>query len=209
MYSELGVGWCSYDASTGLPPRPRGRRPRGLIWTALGGCGRAERRCGRERRRGVQKPLAACQGKRFPSRFSLRFRGEVYPAGCHSSRRREVPEAYGGGRAAPNSWQRGRRSRVGAGFESEGRDLVHPVAGAQSEVVKRTANDGVGAVVQGFERRYVAVSPHEHHRSAGKVIRQPRRRLAGGGSVVSGNSMFGSTQCLRKLLKKSFGRKFW
>jgi hypothetical protein len=20
MYSELGVGWCSYDASTGLPP---------------------------------------------------------------------------------------------------------------------------------------------------------------------------------------------
>jgi hypothetical protein len=20
MYSELGVGWCSYDASTGVPP---------------------------------------------------------------------------------------------------------------------------------------------------------------------------------------------
>jgi hypothetical protein len=32
----------------------------------------------------------------------------------------------------------------------------------------------------------VAVSPHEHHRSAGEVIGQPRRRLAGGGSVVSG-----------------------
>jgi hypothetical protein len=41
------------------PPRPRRRRPRGLIWTALGGCGRAERRRGRERRRGVHKPLAA------------------------------------------------------------------------------------------------------------------------------------------------------
>ena len=116
--------------------------------------------------------------------------------------------AYGGGRAAPNSGQRGWRSRVGAGFESESRDLVHPVADAQREVVQRTANDGVGAVVQGLERRYVAVSPHEHHRSAGEVIRQPRRRLAGGGSVVSGNSMFGSTQCLRKLLKKRFWGNF-
>jgi hypothetical protein len=33
---------------------------------ALGGCGRAERQCGRERQRGVQKPLAACQGKTVP-----------------------------------------------------------------------------------------------------------------------------------------------
>jgi hypothetical protein len=29
------------------------------------------------------------------------------------------------------------------------------------------------------------------------------------GGVVSSGSMFGSTQCLRKLLKKNFRRKFW
>jgi hypothetical protein len=39
--------------------------------TALGGCGRAERRCVRERWRGVQKPLAACQGKTVPGAVSL------------------------------------------------------------------------------------------------------------------------------------------
>jgi predicted DNA repair protein MutK len=75
-------------------------------------------------------------------------------------------------------------------------------------VVKGVANDGVGTVVQRLERRYVAVSPHEHHRSAGEVVGQLRRRLAGGGGVVSGSSMFGSTQCLRKLLKKKFWRNF-
>jgi hypothetical protein len=31
---------------------------------------------------------------------------------------------------------------------------------------------------------------------------------ADGGGVVSSGSMFGSTQCLRKLLKKNFRRKF-
>ena len=144
------------------------------------------------------------RGKRFPARFGWRFRGEVYPAGCHGPRRWKVPEADGGGRAAPNSGQRGRRSWVGAGFESEGRDLVHPVADAQCEVVERAANDGVGTVVQRLERRYVAVSPHEHHRSAGEVVGQ-----AGGGSVVSSGSVFGSTQCLRKLFKKKFWRSFW
>ncbi|MFO0007168.1 MAG: hypothetical protein ACK559_39250, partial [bacterium] len=72
----------------------------------------------------------------------------MYPAGRHGTRRGEVPEAYGGGRAAPNSGQRGRRSGVGEWFESEGRHLVHPVADAQREVVKRTANDVVGTVVQ-------------------------------------------------------------
>jgi hypothetical protein len=55
----------------------------------------------------------------------------------------------------------------------------------------------------------MAVSPHEHHRCAGKVVGQPRRRLAGGGGVVSGGSVFGSTQCLRKLFKKKFWRDFW
>jgi hypothetical protein len=59
-----------------------------------------------------------------------------------------------------------------------------PGADAQCEVVERAADDGVGTVVQRLERRYVAVSPHEHHRSAGKVVGQPRRRLAGGGGVL-------------------------
>jgi hypothetical protein len=31
----------------------------------------------------------------------------------------------------------------------------------------------------------------------------------GGGGVMSSGSMFGSTHCLRKLLKKNFRRKFW
>jgi hypothetical protein len=57
------LGCCNYDASTGLPP--------GLEVGGLGGCGRAERQCGRERRRGVQKPLAACQGKMVPGSVLL------------------------------------------------------------------------------------------------------------------------------------------
>jgi hypothetical protein len=154
-------------------------------------------------------PWRRARGKRFPSRFGWQFGGEVYPACCHGTRRREVPEAYGGGRAAPNSRQRGRRCGIGAWFESEGRHLVHPVADAQREVVEGAANDGVGTVVQRLERRYVAVSPHEHHRSAGKVVGQPQRRLAGGSGIVSSGSVFGSTQCLRKLFKKKFWRDFW
>jgi hypothetical protein len=85
-------------------------------------------------------------------------------------------------------------------FESEGRHLVHLVADAQSEVVKGAADDGVGTVVQRLERRYVAVPPHEHCRCAGEIVGQPRRRLAGGGGVVSSGSVFGSTQCFRELL---------
>jgi hypothetical protein len=64
--------------------------------------------------------------------------------------------------------------------------------------------DGVGAVVKRLKRRYVALLPHEHRRCAGEVIRQLRRRSGGGGGVVSSGGMFGSTQCLRKLLKKIF-----
>ncbi len=100
------MGCCNYDASTGLPPRPRGRRPRGLIWTALGGCGRTERRCGRERRRGVQKHLAACQGKTVPGAVLLIAVGRSVPDG-------KIREADGGGRAAPDPGLRRRRCRVG------------------------------------------------------------------------------------------------
>ena len=140
-----------------------------------------------------KNPWRRARGKRFPARFGWRFRGEVYPAGCHCPRRWKIPEADGGGRAAPNSGQRGRRCGIGAWFESEGRHLVHPVADAQREVVEGAANDGVGTVVQRLKRRYVAVSPHEHHRSAGEVVGQPLPRLAGGGGIVSSGSVFGST----------------
>ena len=66
---------CLYRA----PPRPRGRRPRGLIWTALGGCRQAERQRCREWRRGVQKPLAACQGKTVPGAVLLAVVGRNVP----------------------------------------------------------------------------------------------------------------------------------
>ncbi len=89
---------------------------------------------------------------------------------------------------------------VRAWFESEGGNLVHLVADAQREVVKGAANDGVGAVVQRLERRYVAVLPHEHCRCAGEVVGQLRRRPVGGGVVVSCGRVFGSTQCFGKLL---------
>ena len=130
----------------------------------------------------------------------------MYQAGCHSSRRREVPEAYGGGRAAPNPGQRGQRCGISAWFEGH---LVHLVADAQREVVEGAAVDGVGTVLQRLERRYVAITPHEYHRCVGEVVGQSRRRLAGGGSVVSGGSVFGSTQCLRKFFKNNFWRNLW
>ena len=92
-----------------------------------------------------KNPWRRARGKRVPSRFGWRFGGEVDPAGCHGPRRWKVPEADGGGRAAPNPGQRRLRSRICAWFESEGRHLVHLVADAQREVVKGAANDGVGA----------------------------------------------------------------
>jgi hypothetical protein len=149
----LGVGRCSYDASTGLPP------------------GRAENGGGV-----CKNPWRRARGKRFPARFSWLLWSEVYAAGRRGPRRREVPEAYGGGRAAPNPGQCRQRCRIRAWFESEGRHLVHLVADAQREVVKGAANDGVGAVIQRLERRYVAVLPHEHCRCAGEVVGQLRRQ---------------------------------
>ncbi len=133
----------------------------------------------------------------------------MYLAGRRGRRRREILEADSGGRAAPDPGKRGQRCRISAGLESEGRHLVLLVADAQCKVVQGVANDGVGAVVQRVERRYVAVPPHEHCWCAGEVIGKLRRRPADGGGVVSSGRVFGSTQCLGKFLKKSFGRKFW
>ncbi len=76
----------------------------------------------------------------------------------------------GSGRAAPDPGKCGRRCRIGAGLELEGRHLVLPVADAQREVVQGVANVGVGAVIQRLEWRYVAFSLHEHGQCAGEVV---------------------------------------
>ncbi len=156
-----------------------------------------------------KNPWRRTRGKRFPVRFCWLLWGKVYPAGHRGHWRGKIPEADGGGRAAPDPGLRGRRCRVGAGLESEGGHLVLPVADAQREVVQGTVKDGVGAVIQRLERWYMSVPPYKHRRNAGEVCGQLWRRSAGGGGVVSSGRMFSSTQCLRKLLKKSFGRKFW
>ncbi len=124
----------------------------------------------------MQKPLAACQGKTVSA---------AAPSGGKSRKRTAA-----GGRP------RTLGSAGGAvGLESEGRHLVLLVADAQREVVQGAANDGVGAVVQQLEQRYVAVPPHEHCRCPGEVIGKLRRRPAGGGVVMSSGGVFGSTQC--------------
>jgi hypothetical protein len=105
---------------------------------------------------------------------------------------------------APDPGLHGRCCRVGAGLESEGRHLVLLVANAQREVMQGAANNGVGAVIKQLERRYMAVPPHKHRQCVGEVIRQLQWRPAAGGSVVSSGGMFGSTQCLRKFVKKNF-----
>jgi hypothetical protein len=129
-------------------------------------------------------------------------RSFVWLVFCNSAWWGKIPEADSGGQAAPVPGLHRRRCRVSAGHESEGRHLVLLVADAQREVVQGAANDGVGAVIQRLERRYVAVLPHEHCQCTGKVIGQLQRWLAGGGGVVYSRKMFGSTQCLRKLLKE-------
>jgi hypothetical protein len=121
----LGLAW---DVAVMMPlqgsPPPRGRRPRGLIWMALGGCGRAERRQCRERRRGVQKPLAACQAKMVPGAVLLAAVGRSVPGGPPQPL---AGENLGSGRRraeGPGPWAARRRCRVGAGYESEGGHLV-------------------------------------------------------------------------------------
>ncbi len=126
-------------------------------------------------------------------RFCWLLWGEVYPVSGRGPWRGKIPEADGGGRAALDPSKRGHRCRISAGLETEGRNLVLLVADAQREVVQGAANDGIGAIIQQLERRYVAVPPHEHRQCTGEIIRQQRQRLAGGGGVVSSGSMFGST----------------
>ncbi len=100
----------------------------------------------------------------------------MHPAGRHDPGRREIPEADGRVRAASDPGKCGRRCKIRAGLESGGRHFVHLVTNAQREVVQGAANDGVGAVVQRLERRYVPVPPHEHRRCAGEVFGKLRRR---------------------------------
>ncbi len=118
------------------------------------------------------------RGKRFLARFCWLLWGEVYPAGRRGPWWRKIPEADGCGRAASDPGLCRRLCGVGAGLESEGGHLVLLVVDAQREVVQGVANDGVWAVVHRLERRYMSVPPHEHHRCAGKVIGQLRRRSA-------------------------------
>ncbi len=81
--------------------------------TALGGGERVEQRCGRERRRGVQKPLAACQGKTVPGAVLLAAVGRSVPGRPPRPLVGKIPEADGGGRAAPDPGLHRRRCRVG------------------------------------------------------------------------------------------------
>jgi hypothetical protein len=46
-----------------------------------------------------KNPWRRARGKRFPARFCWLLWSEVYPAGHRGPRRREIREAYGGGRA--------------------------------------------------------------------------------------------------------------
>ena len=81
---------------------------------------------------------------------------------CRGPQRREIPEADGGGRAAPDPGKRGRRCRIGAGLESEGKHLVLLVADAQHEVVQGAAKDGVGAVIEQLEWWDMAIPLDKH-----------------------------------------------
>jgi hypothetical protein len=133
-----------------------------------------------------------------PGAVLLAAAGRSVPASSRSPWRAKIPEADGGRRAASDPGLRRRRSGVGAGFEPEGGHLVLLVADAQSEMVQGGAKDGVGAIVERLK------PPHKHRRCAGQVVGQLRRQSVGGSSVVSSGRVFGSTQCLRELLKKIF-----
>ncbi len=118
-----------------------------------------------------KNPWRLARGKRVPARFCWLLWGEMYPAGRRGPWQGNFPEVDSGGQAAPDPGLRRWHGRVGAGFEPEGGHLVLLVADAQREVMQGAAKDGVGAVVEWLERRYVAVPPHEHRRCAGEVIR--------------------------------------
>jgi hypothetical protein len=115
-----------------------------------------------------KNPWQLAKGKRFPAGFCWLLQCDVYPADCHGPWRGKIPQADGGGRAAPDPGLRRRHSGVGAGFEPEGGYLVLLVADAQCEMVQGAAKDGVGAIIEQLKRRYVAVPPHEHRRCSGR-----------------------------------------
>jgi hypothetical protein len=147
--------------------------------------------------RACKNPWQLARGKWFLVRSCWLLWGKMYPAGRRSPWRGKIPEADSSGRAAPDPVLCRRRCRDSAGLVPEGRHLVLLVVDAQREVVQGAANDGVGAILQRLERRYVAVPPHEHCWCADEVIGQLRQRQAGSGGVVSIGKMFSSTQCLK------------
>ncbi len=136
-----------------------------------------------------KNPWWLARGKRFPVWFCWLLWAEVYPAGRCGPWRGKIPEADSGERVAPDPGLRGWHCRVGAGFGSEGGDLDLLVADAQHEVMQGAAKDGRLA------SRTPSVSGRGHQAAVAAV--------GGGGGVVSSGGMFGSTQCLRKLLKKN------
>ncbi len=155
----------------------------------------------------MQKPLAVCQGKTVPGAVLLVAVGLSVRGGPpRPPRRRETSEADGGWLAAPDPGKSGRRCSIGAGLESEGRHLVLPVADAQREVVQGAANDGVGAIIQRLQRRYMAVSLHEHGRCAGEVVGKLRRQTAAVLCLVAECSAALSVleNCPRKVLEERF-----
>ncbi len=101
-----------------------------------------------------KNPWRLARGKWFPVWFCRLLWGEEQPAGRRGPWWGKISEADGGGRAAPDPGLRGRRCRVSAGLESEGRHLVLLVTDAQCEVMQGAVNDSVGAVIKRPERRY-------------------------------------------------------
>jgi hypothetical protein len=119
-----------------------------------------------------------------------------------------------GGRAAPDPGLHGRRCRVGAGLQSEGGHLVLPVADAQREVVQGMPKDGVGAVIQQLEWRYVSVPPYKHRRARARSAGScgGGRRAAAVLCLVAECSAALSVleNCSRKVLEGSSGEsKNW
>ncbi len=98
--TRLGLGCCSYDASTGLPP---GLEVGGLEVKS----GRRSAVAGRLSGGGVENGGGACKnpwrrarGKRFPALFCWLLWGEMYPAHRRGPWRGKISEADGG----PGPW---------------------------------------------------------------------------------------------------------
>jgi hypothetical protein len=150
---------------------------------AHGGCGRAERRCGRERRWGVQNP-GGVPGTTVPGAVLLVALEQSVPSG--------PPRPPGGGKSRKRTAAGGRPRTLGSagavgsvdGLSLRVDTLFHLVADVQREVVKGAANDGERAVVPRLEWRYVGVPPHEHRWCAGEFIGELRRRRGWAAAVL-------------------------